>query len=254
MWKQRIISNEVCEFCHFQPKTVLHVLWNCEASKSIWNRDFDWIDRRKANRGSFADLWNMVCIEPQKLKLFSIMAWIIWTRRNETQLKQVVPELAEVLGEACWYLSEFKKYNAMLVKVKPLKMVKWKPSNSNFNKTNFNRAFFVDSRETGIGVVVRNARGQVLASLFEKSQILIVWLSWSFGSQVCCVIHQGDWLGQLYFGRWLRNHHQYSKKWQYFPLRIWTSALGHPVILKLFKELVAFSYTWAKQCYSICFS
>ncbi|XP_075636759.1 uncharacterized protein LOC142608997 [Castanea sativa] len=107
--------------------------------------------------------------------------WIIWTRRNETQLKQVVPELAKVLGEACQYLSEFKKYDAMPVKVmlenlvlaqtlqvKPLKMVKWKPSNSNCYKTNFDSAVFVDSGEIGIRVVVRNAWGLVLASLFEK--------------------------------------------------------------------------------------
>lgn len=99
----------------------------------------------------------MVRTEPQKLKLFAITVWIIWTRRNKTQLKQVVPLLAKVPSEECQYLSEFRKYNAMLVKVKPLKMLKWKPLNNNCYKTNFDGVVFADSREAGIGVVVRNA-------------------------------------------------------------------------------------------------
>ena len=64
LWKRRIVPNEVCEICNSHPETVLHSLWNCEASSAVWNRDFGWIDRRKVSRGDFVDLWNLLSHTP----------------------------------------------------------------------------------------------------------------------------------------------------------------------------------------------
>ena len=35
-------------------------------------------------------------------------------------------------------------------------------------KTNFDRAMFEDSGKAGIGVIIRNSRGEVMASLAKK--------------------------------------------------------------------------------------
>lgn len=59
-WKRRMVPNEVCEICNSHPETVLHSLWDYEASGAVWNRDFGWIDRRKVSRGDFVDLWNLL--------------------------------------------------------------------------------------------------------------------------------------------------------------------------------------------------
>ena len=37
LWKRRIVPNDVCEICNSHPETVLHSLWNCEASSAVWN-------------------------------------------------------------------------------------------------------------------------------------------------------------------------------------------------------------------------
>lgn len=54
------------------------------------------------------------------------------------------------------------------MKVKPVRAEKWKPPDSGCLKTNFDGAVFVDSGEAGIGVVIRDSRGQVLASLSKR--------------------------------------------------------------------------------------
>lgn len=45
---------------------------------------------------------------------------------------------------------------------------KWRPPLREMYKTNFDRAVFVESREAGIRVVIRNSNGKVVAVLSEK--------------------------------------------------------------------------------------
>lgn len=45
---------------------------------------------------------------------------------------------------------------------------KWTTPNRNGYKTNFDGAMFHDSREAGLGVVIRNHEGEVMAALSEK--------------------------------------------------------------------------------------
>nr|XP_023909157.1 uncharacterized protein LOC112020832 [Quercus suber] len=45
---------------------------------------------------------------------------------------------------------------------------KWSPPPGESYKTNYDGAVFEDTEEAGIGVVVRNAKGEVLAALSEK--------------------------------------------------------------------------------------
>lgn len=99
------------------------------------------------------------------MERFVVTTWIVWNRRNKTHLNQSVQPLAQVLDEANHYLLEYRKFNACPMKTKPPRMVKWKPPDCNCYKTNFNGAIFEDSGEVRIGVVIRNSRGKVVASL-----------------------------------------------------------------------------------------
>lgn len=44
----------------------------------------------------------------------------------------------------------------------------WKPPDPSHFKSNFDVAVFEDLQEAGIGVVIRNSSGEVVASMFEK--------------------------------------------------------------------------------------
>ncbi|KAL0008815.1 hypothetical protein SO802_010317 [Lithocarpus litseifolius] len=49
--------------------------------------------------------------------------------------------------------------------------VKWKPLRLEFYKVNYHGAMFAELGEAGIGVMVRNEKGEVIASLVEKIPI-----------------------------------------------------------------------------------
>ena len=55
---------------------------------------------------------------------------------------------------------------------------KWLPPATTEFKANFDGAWFNESDEVGIGVVVRDSSGQVLAALSKKTKNLIPWTVW----------------------------------------------------------------------------
>lgn len=48
------------------------------------------------------------------------------------------------------------------------KEIKWKPPDLNGFKTNFDGAMFKDSGEAGLGVVIQNHEGEIIAALSER--------------------------------------------------------------------------------------
>ena len=48
---------------------------------------------------------------------------------------------------------------------------KWHPLATKFLKINFDNAMFEESDEDGIGVVIRNSKGEVMAAFYEKIQM-----------------------------------------------------------------------------------
>ncbi|XP_065633927.1 uncharacterized protein LOC136069392 [Quercus suber] len=99
---------------------------------------------------------------------FAVTAWFIWNRRNKIRLHQTVTPPSQLPSEISHYLLEYRKFNAAPVKLKPVRGEKWKPPRSGCIKTNFDGAVFADTDEVGIGVVIRDSRGQVLASLSKR--------------------------------------------------------------------------------------
>ena len=65
------------------------------------------------------------------------------------------------------YLSDFQaKYPSEMKH--PKENAKWQPPVEGLYKTNYDGAVFTESGEAGIGIIVRDARGEVIAALAEK--------------------------------------------------------------------------------------
>lgn len=168
LWRRKTVGCPKCEVCNSYPENTIHALWDCEDIRDVWERDFNWIDRGKAARGSFVDLWEMLGIRPDTRELFAVTAWHLWNRRNKARLKHPISPLNHVPTEAHHYLSEYKKFNRVTVKHHKPRTVRWKPTDAHHFKTNFDGAFFAETGEAGIDVVIRNNTGQVKAALSEK--------------------------------------------------------------------------------------
>ncbi|XP_050255142.1 uncharacterized protein LOC126701039 [Quercus robur] len=104
----------------------------------------------------------------QLIDLFATTAWFIWCRRNKVRLNEPVIPLNKIADEALHYLRTYRNGHSKEKRKTPRGKIKWSPPPSGMFKTNFDSAVFEESGEAGIGVVIRNSAGEVMASLSEK--------------------------------------------------------------------------------------
>ena len=110
---------------------------------------------------------NLLGQEVQRLELFGVVAWFIWSHRNRLRLNEKGLPSEKIFEAAKVYLSGYQaKFPS---KMKPPKEnAKWQPLVEGLYKTNYDGAVFTESGEAGIGIIVRDARGEVIAALAEK--------------------------------------------------------------------------------------
>ena len=104
----------------------------------------------------------------EKLELFAIVAWFIWNHRNKLRLNEKGLASNRILQATMLYLSDFQVKIPKAVSKPPKGHIRWRPPMGELYKTNYDGAIFSKSGEAGIGVVVRNAKGEVVVALAEK--------------------------------------------------------------------------------------
>ena len=117
---------------------------------------------------SFTDLVSAARKFEEGLELFTVIAWLVWSRRNKCHFKENCMPLEKIRDAADSVLKEFRgsqKSRPERVQRQPQRWVPLEPGNY---KVNYDGAYFAEEEAAGIGVVVRNELGQVMASLAEK--------------------------------------------------------------------------------------
>lgn len=104
----------------------------------------------------------------ENLELFTVLVWYIWGRRNKCHVNEqcLLPEKLLEAAEAA--LTEFQCKPENRPEKKKLQPQRWSSPAPGIYKVNYDGAYFAEEEEAGIGVVVRNELGQVMASLAEK--------------------------------------------------------------------------------------
>ena len=100
------------------------------------------------------------------------MMWTLWHRRNRIRTSTVDFPLAQFVPTVTQALEVFQQANSNDVvqsrgPTRP--RIRWSPSAEGEIKVNFDGAQFSDMGKAGLGVVIRNSRGQALASLSEQT-------------------------------------------------------------------------------------
>ena len=170
---------------------------------TVWETVFGWVFKDYPAISEFSDLVALVGEQEKQLELFATIAWFIWCRKNKTRCNEPSVPLGKILESAASLLMEFQssvKYGAKTV---TQRNIKWKPPDGVTVKTNFDGAMFAESDQAGIGVVVRNHRGHVMATLAKKIpkpasievlEVLVAWRAVQFTLELgfAHAIFEGD--------------------------------------------------------------
>lgn len=97
---------------------------------------------------------------------------------TKAELRKAVTPLEKLSDLAQQYLPEFQQSHSKPVVKQPPKQNIWKPPDPSTLKTNFDGAIFEELDATGIGVIVRNSSGELLAALSEIIPLPSSILDW----------------------------------------------------------------------------
>ena len=106
------------------------------------------------------------------LEFFMALYWLLWHRRNGVVQGGFLQDPGSLVERARSLLVEFSDARSQLVSptfpasIGPPRQ--WQPPVGSWYKLNFDAAIFNDVSATGVGVVIRNGNGQVMAALSSK--------------------------------------------------------------------------------------
>ena len=100
--------------------------------------------------------------------MFAMLVWNIWYRRNLARTSPPGWPLEQIAKQAYQSLQEFRSAQPRKSVAATSGLVRWQPPPANLIKINFDGAAFKDDERAGIGVVIRDNQGLVLASLSQN--------------------------------------------------------------------------------------
>ena len=128
------------------------------------------MDRSRITSNSFYDVLKLIQERPLLVALFATTMWSIWYHRNKTRLQQSSLPLEKISSFAKDYVQVSAKQIRSFPNIQQKTTKRWCPSDLDLVKVNFDGAMFNERDEAGIGVIIRNPRGKVMATLSEKIQ------------------------------------------------------------------------------------
>ena len=155
--------------CNKGQEDVLHALWKCRVVESVWSYH-SWA-QQAVNPPSltFCNLFDhfLQVTDDFKKEIFAVAAWCLWNRQNALHFGRQVQPITNINLLASNLLQEFlaaQEDEAPTVHSLVIQH-QWRPLEHDHFKVNFNTAVFKSLNLAGIGVVIRDWCGDVLAAL-----------------------------------------------------------------------------------------
>ena len=112
--------------------------------------------------------------ERKNPELLASVMWSLWHRRNQVWTSPTDYPLSQVAPTVLQAMADFQRANsndAPQPRNFSQSRIRWSPPSEGMIKVNFDGAQFRDMGKMSLGVVIRDSRGQALASLSEQASL-----------------------------------------------------------------------------------
>ncbi|KAL0006726.1 hypothetical protein SO802_008228 [Lithocarpus litseifolius] len=174
-WNTNLLHQHFLSFEANRIKAI-PLCWTDQRDRFVWpdnqNGEYlvraSWVRTEHPHLQDMQDLINLVGQRANKLEIFGVVAWFIWNQRNKLRLNERGLPSEKIFDAARVFLSDFQSKFQMPKVQQPKRSIKWQPPGYGMYKTNYDGAVFAESEEAGIGVIIRDVKGLVIAALAEK--------------------------------------------------------------------------------------
>ena len=166
--KMKVLTDPNCQACGEAPESPLHALWSCPRLNSVWSVHFSLLRAEAWDCSSFRDVLRLCLENSHPSDLFAMITSQIWLRRNKVRMGEAVADLKLINSMAQDALIEFQQATSKPPKPPSARTIpKWLPPPSNWVKANFDGAIFQGNAKAGLGAIIRNDCGLVMAALTQ---------------------------------------------------------------------------------------
>ena len=102
------------------------------------------------------------------LEILVATAWGIWNNKNDVRHGGSSKTATVIVNNERRYMEEFRQAASITVTRRESPQETWMAPPQDWYKVNVDGATFKDSRQCGLGVVVRNDKGEIMGALSKK--------------------------------------------------------------------------------------
>ena len=164
---RKIIQHDCCDLCREHKKDVKHALYSYPKLEDFCKKMPQWSHDNLKRVVTFIDLLGTIFAENREPAFFAMVVWALWNRRNNLRLGKKAKPLTHLMQQAKQRLGDFQRHNTAWVEPVGRPPISWQPPGPFQYKVNVDRALFEADNTAGLGVLIRNEHGQVMACLSE---------------------------------------------------------------------------------------
>jgi ribonuclease HI len=168
--RRKISVDPLCPLCGLVTETSFHVLWDCSSARDVWSMCERKIQKSHFDGPNFMEVVEGIFkkCEEEEINLFVGLARKIWFRRNEVVHGGSFTHPNVLVQQAKEAVAEFKAANIHVDQGvegrSMLRTKRWVRPCSGWYKLNWDAAVCEAQGTVGMGAVVRNDEGSVMAA------------------------------------------------------------------------------------------
>lgn len=169
--QRHIVSMDLCPGCGVEAETVGHCFHNCHFAMKVWMSS----SLNLAIKPSpVSNCLEWVCqllatIGPEPMQLFIAICWCLWNNRNSILFDNKSRTVEEVVSFAVKYVAEYDQAQERgHLPAAQVRMRRWVVPREGIFKLNFDGSVRKAQASAGVGVIIRDCHGEVIASMVER--------------------------------------------------------------------------------------